>query len=92
VALRQDDGERFPRLPSSRVQTLVPRLKHDRRPGARQGLVSGAGGALLFTRATRIFDLHDLEMRLDGSHHLAVDREHVLRAGRERDDQIHLGA
>jgi len=55
VALRQDDGERFPRLPSSRVQILVPRLKHDRRPGARQGLVSGAGGALLFTRATRIF-------------------------------------
>src|SRR5271170_6634701 len=36
--------------------------------------------------------IEDLEMRLGRPHRETVDRYHILRAGRERYDAVHLGA
>src|SRR5438045_6517358 len=85
----------------------APRLRRTLRPlralaAAISGSVIWKTGGLLARVSNRICgtitalpdgrSADDFEMRFGWAHSRAVDRDHVLRAGRKSDDAIHLGA
>ena len=61
--------------------------------GRSAGFPAGpACGSIHLYDRWRLRSIEELEMRLGGPHREAVDRQHVLRTGRERDNAVHLGA